>query len=389
MSKALATMLNEDSKTVNDVIEKLESLAGYSSEDVRLLARVNQEAASKISSLGLDPADTTGEEIFHALQVKLQSDVAHIARSLNLNGAGTLDEHNQKIVDIVNNSLGKSEVMALKGPVVKKLLRNNPPKKFMKANGFRSLESMIKRSSLAEIFAGAMALEPTSWFKSLERDITHLTSSDVEWRSPDTIALSNSRWQQNSQPVNCLTLVGAVVLWPTAHESPEQKLNSLVKLLEAHEILEADSFYLSLNKFNPSFGKIAAKLFISGVQDSLSSGFESLFDFSQLRHVFEDVQRPVEKISAIHPSLAWWKECSHLNHDGVSLNLADNLKALQEGSNYTKRSIAGCVDSLKREILKSYCAHAGVKNYFMNPFDDTLALTPVSQEVPEREFEIV
>jgi hypothetical protein len=88
MSKALATMLNEDSKTVNDVIEKLESLAGYSSEDVRLLARVNQEAASKISSLGLDPADTTGEEIFHALQVKLQSDVAHIARSLNLNGAG-------------------------------------------------------------------------------------------------------------------------------------------------------------------------------------------------------------------------------------------------------------------------------------------------------------
>jgi hypothetical protein len=72
MSKKLAELLDEPEVVVESVIKKLEHISGWESTDVRLLAEINNKVLAKHLELGLDPKDTTGPELYHALLAKLK-----------------------------------------------------------------------------------------------------------------------------------------------------------------------------------------------------------------------------------------------------------------------------------------------------------------------------
>jgi ribosome assembly protein YihI (activator of Der GTPase) len=72
--KRIARILGEDEDRVATLVNALEEKNGFPSHDVRYLAENVQKIHSKITDLGLDPDDTTGEELFHALLVKFEKD---------------------------------------------------------------------------------------------------------------------------------------------------------------------------------------------------------------------------------------------------------------------------------------------------------------------------
>jgi hypothetical protein len=57
MSRRLANLLDESELAVNNAIKKLESLSGFDSVDVKMLAEINGKARAKMEQLGLDPHD--------------------------------------------------------------------------------------------------------------------------------------------------------------------------------------------------------------------------------------------------------------------------------------------------------------------------------------------
>ena len=70
MSKAVANLLGKTEKEVAKAILTLEKLCGQPSEDIRLVNASRQKIKNKTSQLGLDPNDTTGPELYHALLAK-------------------------------------------------------------------------------------------------------------------------------------------------------------------------------------------------------------------------------------------------------------------------------------------------------------------------------
>jgi hypothetical protein len=70
MSASLAQLLGKTDIAIGSFIGGMENMSGYPAEDNRLLSEVIAGSIVKVGDLGLDPADTTGRELYHALMIR-------------------------------------------------------------------------------------------------------------------------------------------------------------------------------------------------------------------------------------------------------------------------------------------------------------------------------
>lgn len=76
MSKKLKRLLGNDDPLFHSHIQRLEGASGYNALDVRLLADMTHAAHHVMRTLRLDPADTTGKELYMALNAAVRSGIA-------------------------------------------------------------------------------------------------------------------------------------------------------------------------------------------------------------------------------------------------------------------------------------------------------------------------
>ena len=81
MSAHLSKLVGKAEKEVAQFIAEMEDEFGNPSADVRLLAEVNRLARQKMAELGLDPRDTTGEELYHTLGARFDRDAKPIHKT--------------------------------------------------------------------------------------------------------------------------------------------------------------------------------------------------------------------------------------------------------------------------------------------------------------------
>ncbi|MDB5160758.1 MAG: Sugar kinase, ribokinase family [Candidatus Saccharibacteria bacterium] len=384
MPAHLASLVGESEKSLTKIISKFEELSGFNGEDIRLVTDIKADTRRKIESLGLDPHDTTGQELHHALRAKLQADSQHLARALNFKDSDDVDSRINKLTDFARQSAGEAPVLALKATAAKELLRKNPPKKLMKHLNYRSLESLLKREDMSQVFAAAPAIEAGVWSKSLAKAAAKLKPADFETREIKFLSMNSKRWAlatDDGRPVTDVPLMGAVACWPAEVFARQESVYSALLLLQAAEALETDSFYLKTNQFSPDFGKMVANLFANGEQQPLLIEGQPFFSWSHLRCMFEDYEQPLTKLANAHPVLSWWKDSAYLaflDDEPVSLNLGDNLRSSLSGSSYKNRHTGSFTHRVRGELLNRYTKYQTVKNYILNQFDDTfIAIEPV------------
>ena len=396
MASTLAKLLGEAEESLEKTIDKFESLSGYNSEDVRLLADMEHQTRQKIASLGLDPTDTTGEELYQALMAKLNQDLDRIANAQNFQKVTGRDEAAARLIQTAEICADRPSVLAIKALAVKKILKTNPPKKLMKHLHYRSLDSLLKRQNLPLVLAVAPALESDSWHKSVARSMAKLSASDFETRQVQFVALSAKQWSDIASPAQPITyepFSATVVVWPSKKIIGKTNLAAVLQLLQAVEILEVDSFYLERYRFAPAFGKIAADVYASDLHKPAIAD-HSMFGWHDMWRLSTHHQTAIDKVVRVHPALLWWKGAEHLVHSAtepVSLNLADNLRCLQAKLNYGQQALQHASDSLKTELLKRYSAHDSVSGYLGSQFSDNLSLESVetTDQAPELSADLI
>ena len=67
MSKYLATLLSKETSGFKKFIDDIEHATGYNKHDLKLSSSIKLSTNHKFSSLGLNPKDTTSEELYFAL----------------------------------------------------------------------------------------------------------------------------------------------------------------------------------------------------------------------------------------------------------------------------------------------------------------------------------
>lgn len=192
MSKVISAMLGQPEHVVKRAITKLEAKNGYPSHDARTVAENIQKVRNKLNELKLDPDDTTAEELYHALLVKFQSD----SLDFDSHFGADIDKFDQKAAKAgaLVSKIELPEVWVLKSSPAKALLHAHRPKRTMKRLGYRSIDSMLKRENLAELYLAVSFVESEIWNKTHIKLLSALDTTSFELRSLKLRSLSANKW---------------------------------------------------------------------------------------------------------------------------------------------------------------------------------------------------
>ncbi len=310
MSRRISQMMDQPEYMVKKIINTLEDKNGYPSHDVRLLAESIQKIRVKLNDLGLDPDDTTGQELYQALLAKFIKDSQAFDNEYGTDLSG-FDQKTAKAAQLLSKSLEMPRQWFLKKSIAKDILRQQPPKRVMKALHYRSVESMLKREDLAELFLASQYIESATWRRLHSRAISKLDQTAFELRSIALASLSYDNWVAIAGPGNHIAednSLGAIGLWPVKRLSNLSLLGMLVLLTD------------TLNDYT-----------------SLNVG-RSLADLSQ--------------------TVSWWADMDHLvaelGSEHVSLSLKDCAQNSLNDKHYDERQLDHGRTSFWKELLSRY-----------------------------------
>lgn len=280
MSVDLARMLKRSKKDVAKFIAEMEDQYAYPSHDIRLLDEVGQTVSQKIASLGMDPGDTTSEELYHGLLSKFNHDALLVDAALGVSPNTDFENRLTRAIGITSSALGNCEVWALKHSVAKKLLQDQPPKKLSRLLHYRSVDSMLKREDIGELFLLSALVESKAWQANFSRTVAHLPTTDYSLQSINIVRLPADKIDAAITPPDlnvCNKLTASLAIWP------------------AKSLANAPVVSLAL---------------------MLTRAIQEL-----------GVSVPIKSLLSTHPSLAWWSDTGHLvsthANKPVSLNIHD------------------------------------------------------------------
>lgn len=244
MTHRIAQLFGDSEAKVADEISRLEEATGHQGHDVKLLSQAAQTARAQIAELGLDPEDTTPEELYHALRARYQNDADQFEADLGMAGASPEDRH-QHSMEIARRSLDQVEVWTIKAAVIKTMLKRLPPIKTLKTLHYRSLDSMLKRTNSSVILAVAHLLESVTWQAKWTKAVGLQPASAHEASRLHFVSA------QLPEAMSDLKVpeTGTIVVDPT---EPSDMLGQVLRAVEAAEQLIGKDYSLQLGQIHPS-----------------------------------------------------------------------------------------------------------------------------------------
>ncbi len=255
MSKNLARILAKDEAEVAKNISKLEEKCGFPSEDVRLMAENKHKTRAKTEQLGLDPDDTTDEELYHSLRARFERDSQMLDKALGVDDTTKLDERLNKAIQLVNHAAATDEVWVVKNSFAKSALIKNPPKHIARVLHYRSVASMVKRQDAAEIYLAGSVIESATWQKNISKQLAKLNASHCELRPIKIVNLKPSHWTDLQGPASHIVVnmqIGAVAVWPAKRLISASVLCLTLLLLEAIQSLNPEGYSEALGELSPA-----------------------------------------------------------------------------------------------------------------------------------------
>lgn len=390
MTRILSHLLEAAEPEFRHTINRLEAACGYSCQDIRLTESVNRACRIKLESLKLDPDDTTGEELYQALQIKLKHDDARLIKRLrgisatHISAEGNVSEGIAFAVKSVSQDMNG---FGIKNSVAKKILMKNPPKRTMKLLGYRSVTSILKHEPTPLLIAVALNIETNLWVNKYRQAVKSLSARDCESRKIAVYSPNNDDWRKLSvalmtktrQTLLCNNELQALVILPFMSNNPKAGLSTATLALALSDLnsVQACGSYLRLSQVASDFnvrleamvlsdpevgiGMINMPLswetvqrFFRRVENVLDKPIELHVDLSEITG-----WKPVEAmLSEIAPELSFWQESAHLarldNYKPVSLNVIDNSLNLCNNRSFSDRVYHHSQRALWQEFILRY-----------------------------------
>jgi len=385
MTRFLSETLGAEEPTFSRSIQQLERAAGRPGADIRLTTHIIQQTRTKLAALGLDPADTTGPELYAALLVRLRRDEATARSALHLSDTATPSQAVAVVLDFLRTQTASGGVFALKASIAKRMLKKKPPKAAMKRLGYRSVDSMLKHESAAELYAAALICESAAWQRGFREQYARLTPSDFETKKIALVHPDAKRWQALAKDyvatmhhtMMSFPELGAVVVLPTEQAIDGLAITTLLLAAEEMNGIRAHSSYAKLQQVKPDFGKIlqksslhepytTAQLAGQPVPWRMIQRYYARFTNAYHPEVFEPHVQPddlvwttgEELLARLHPDLAFWDGTATLGllHDGavVSCNVLDVALSYCNNLSFADRIVHFVRDTVWHELMMRY-----------------------------------
>lgn len=412
MSKILSKLLGAKEPLFSLALQQLEQDSGRRGIDIRLSAEISAKIRQRTKMLGLDPDDTTPEELYHGLLVRIAEDDRQLAQSINTNDPNDIAEVLKKIKLTVEGLKIPRSCWVLKRSVAKRMLKKNPPKVVMKTLNYRSVDSMLKNENLGEIFGALRFAESSEWLNSFNENYKNLKPSDFESRLIEIIEMPMQRWGDIAEPfikkkrhnITHVKELGVILMLPIKEKKITGITITVLPLLlhYINEIRLYSSFF-KLKQMQPNFGVIVADTLNADPDTAVIMGGQSIHwrvlqrYFGKLEkedhpEIFEPHVQPEDLhwrsaesiIYQLEPSLEFWKEMDYVGLlDGdrpVTFNLMDVAVGYANNTPYKDRVIYHFRESLWNEIFARYMGEKTLEDQVLKQLDNDM-IEPEDLEV--------
>ncbi len=405
MATFLSDLLGATEPLFTMAVKQLEEGSGRPAADVRLLSEIMETSRLKITELGLDPKDTTGPELYEALKSKIKLHDEHLAKLLGADNPGDV----QKLLPLIKKTVDNKDIprsaWVLKRSVAKKLLHDNPPPTIMKHLRHNSVDSMLKRENLFEVYGALRFAESPAWLIKFNKSYKRLTPSDFETRNIEILQMDRDRWgdiaenfvKKKRHNITHLKELGVIMMLPTKLEHlPGISMTVLPLIFHYINEIRLYSAFFKLQQVKPGFGKIIADTLVADVGSAavmagshvhwrVIQRYYGKLENESHPEIFEPHVQPEDlhwrkaedHVFDIDPELKFWKDLDYVAILGpeklpISFNFIDNSMAFCTQAPFEHRLIFHVRESIWNELFMRYMGEANLESQILKQLDNNM-----------------
>jgi hypothetical protein len=326
MNRLISDILDAPEPGFSHALQSWEAKNGRKGHDVRLISDISTGRKKAIGELGLDENDTTPSELFYTLRHKAATANDSFVKTIGAKPEDSPEELLNKLVKYIESLEISRDVWTIKHPVIKQLLKKQPPKKLMKTLGLRSVDSMLKRINSYELLSIAYRVESSEWTQKMHGQLKKLTPSDFQSGKSCIFVVDTAKADklrkagfQSSNLILPNYETGTVLMLPSSKRFNLDALTLALTLLQVLHDLRIYSAYFRHISVKGGFGLRLHKVLHDGLPGSINSG--QIGWRAIQRHMsrnpdsFHKIEQPhlqYEDIAVAHPGIALAKKVPDL-----------------------------------------------------------------------------
>lgn len=404
----LSRLLQAKQPLFDRTITQLEAQTHNRSTDAELIAEILEKAHDRMRQLKLDPADTTGKELYRALINQVKDQGNKLAKSIGGKDPNSLEE----MIPLLTEEARKADIprdcWVIKEDVAKQMLLDKPPRQILKRLGYKSAKEMLKNEDIGEIFGAIRFGEDADWLNSFNEQYESLTYQDLEEREIRIINLDYEKWgnlaehfvEKKLHNVTHSKEMGIIITVPIPPSSPMTgqgiTLKVLPLLFHYYNEIRLYSAFFKLMKDKKNFGEIFVSTLIADpAHVPVTQGdnihwrviqryFGKLKDESHPEafepHVNpEDLhwRKAEDVLYDIDPDLEFWKDMDYVglfmnDDEPVTFNMLDVAFSYANDEPFETRYMYHFREALWNEIFIRYLGHKNLEERVLKRLDNDL-----------------
>lgn len=405
MAKFLRDLLDAEEPLFSKALLELEEITGKAGADTKLIGDITGMAHESLRQMGLSPAVATGEEVYYALQARVEQDIRRLTKVIGAKEDDDVEALAPYMIEAANKVAFSRKVFVLKHDKAKELLRQMPPQKLMEKLGYDTVDAMFEKEDFDELYTALRFSEGADWLNEYNELFKTVTPKDYEERDLRIFKMDHDKYvdlaehfvQKKLHNVTHTKEMGTIVVVPMhAKTMRGLVLKTLPLLLHYMNEVKLYSTFFKLKSNRPHFGETVVETLIADpgtssqivgkrvhwrvIQRYLGRHKEDSVEMVAFEpHVQpEDLhwRRAEDLLYQIDPELEFWKDRDYvaLQYDGfpVSFNLFDVSFAYSNKESYEGRYAYHFRESLWNEIFVRYMGFKNLATQILEQLDNDM-----------------
>ncbi|MES2630343.1 MAG: TIGR00730 family Rossman fold protein [Patescibacteria group bacterium] len=405
MSKFLGDLLDAEEPIFTQSLKQLEEISGRTGADTKLIGDITAMAHQNLRALGLNPAASTGEEVYEALLGRVELDIARLTKIIGATDSDDVRHMVPFMIEAANKVKFNRKVFVIKRERAKELLRIMPPKQLMEHLGYATVDAMFAGEDFDEIYTALRFSEGPEWLNKYNELFKTVTPHDYEERDLRIVQMDHDKYvdlaahfvQKKLHNVTHTKEMGIIVVVPMhTRKMRGLALKTLPLLFHYMNEVKLYSTFFKLKSAKPHFGETVVNTLIADpgagvqivgknihwrvIQRYLGKHKEDAVDKVAFEpHVQpEDLhwRRAEDLLYQLDPELEFWKDRDYvaLQFDGfpVAFNLFDVSFAYSNKEPYAGRYAYHFRESLWNEIFVRYMGFKNLATQVLEQLDNDM-----------------
>ncbi len=252
--KKIAKILRTDRDTVASICDRMGDVTGKKDVPQKIMEENERLTEKALNTLGVR-RDAFHFEVYNALIGKIKQNDDKIfelfrePRCISFEGCKTLLNFAQEIA-------GVPEGFFLKKEKAREFLKNQPPLNILKSLGYESVDQMLEKEEMTQVFAALRFLEDSEWLNNVFfAQYKDLTPDDFEFRSIELKVL-DGKWLKAAEKflkkkyhnVSHLKELGVIFVIPLELKVPGETMRLFTLIL--HYLNEVNFYSNLFQKFS-------------------------------------------------------------------------------------------------------------------------------------------